>query len=62
VRQRLTLSLRRETLTELTAADLGSVAGGSLPQRTLVLRDCVRTLQQSELDCFTDPGTACVTG
>ncbi|HVF03357.1 MAG TPA: hypothetical protein VNA20_00815 [Frankiaceae bacterium] len=58
-----TLSLKREALTELTAADLAVVAGGAPP--TLKVAQCVGdltfdgcehpTLQYSCLNCISHP-------
>ena len=49
---RRTLTLKRETLTELSAADLGSVVGGAPP--TLNVRECVPSFDvHTCVDCLT---------
>lgn len=45
------LSLRSETLSELTTDDLASVAGGAPP--TLNVRDCLPSWEPSCIDCIT---------
>jgi hypothetical protein len=63
VKQARKLQLKREALDELTADQLVGVVGGDLSGATCPVRDCVRTLDNTDCICYTytNTCTGCVT-